>query len=288
MKIKEIFVFIILCLTFECAYGFQSGFSEFNNESCQLNHDTPSIKLNFSQKLSEKNEQKVEKNEFLVAWDYLGEHKYYHTQKPEIGGEILIVRCLPPGHYVVVAKGGVDKLNGSMIEAHVTAVNYENIILGKSTQELVESRNLVWRPMVGDEVFPVYKQIEKIVLALPKFQFSNNSLFVKQGDGGYSLDLSEEGQNILREKFGKLKNRNGRLLVEGFILTTGNRDKLRTESLMRAQTVSTFLIREFSLVPSQVVPIGYGNDWIQTGMQSVSSHYSQDLEEGIILKMLQE
>lgn len=246
---------------------------------CQHNAEPARLKLNFSQKSGKK-------NEFLVGWDFLQNHATLHTQKPEIGGEILILRCLPPGRYVVVAKGRVDRLNGSTIEAQVTSTDYDDIILGQTTQNLVESRNLIWRPMAGDEVFPVYKQIEKVVVASAKFRLSNNDLFIKEGEKGYSLTLSDEGQKLLKEKFAKLKHRNGRLLVEGFTLTSGNREKLRTESFMRAQTVSTFLIREFALEPSQVVSIGYGNDWQQTGMQPVGRYHNDGIDEGIILKIL--
>ena len=256
-------------------YSYENERNYYENTSCQVNRDS-NLKLNFSQKSNEK-------NVFVVGWNLRENHEYLHTQKPELGGEIVILRCLPPGRYVLIAKGSVDKLNGSMVEAQVNSTNYDDIILGKYTQELVESKNLIWRPMVGDEVLPVYKQIEKVLLVSPKFQLSTNDLFRQQEGGGSSLTLSDEGQNLLKEKFEQLKNRNGRLLVEGFILTTGNRDKLRTESLMRAQTVSAFLIHEFSLQPSQVVPIGYGNDWMQTGMQP-----AQDSESGIVLKMLNE
>jgi outer membrane protein OmpA-like peptidoglycan-associated protein len=254
----------------------------------EFRKDTPcregperNLKLNFSQRSNEK-------NAFLVGWNLRENHEYLHTQKPELGGEIAILRCLPPGRYVVVARGSVNKLNGSLVEAQVNAVNDNDVILGKATPEWMEAKNLVWRPMVGDEVLPIYKRINKVLVASPQFKFNRDELFVQQEGGGSTYTLSEEGQNLLKEKFERLKNRNGRLLVEGFVLSTGDKDKLRTESLMRAQTVSAFLIREYALQPSQVVPIGYGNDWMETGMQAVNNQNDINTDSGIILKMLNE
>ncbi len=265
------------------AFSNSRTFEEFQSlhTHCQENKESSHLKLDYSQKTEEK-------NQFLVGWKLKENQDYYHRQKPEIGGNILIVRCLPPGRYAVIAEGIVNRLNGKMIEASVIANNYDEIVLGKYTQNLVESGNLFTRPMVGDEVFSVNKSIQKKLVINPTFRLENNSLFTKQNEGGYSLDLSEKGQNLLREKFAQLKDKNGRLLVGGYALITGNREDIRTESLMRAQTVSTFLIREFALDPSQVVPLGYGNDWMQSGMEAVGKDYSGRAEEGIVLKMLAE
>ncbi|MES2614382.1 MAG: hypothetical protein V4591_03095 [Bdellovibrionota bacterium] len=280
--IKAIFIFLSL-LGANFVSAWQQNFDKMDSFSghCSLQRGSPNLKLNFSQKLDQNSEQK---NEFLVGWSFMDHHNYNHTQKPELGGDVVVVRCLPPGHYAMIAKGQVENLNGGMIEARVYTTNYDEPVLGKQTQNLVESRNLVWRPMVGDEVIPIYNQVAKIKIISPKFQLSTNELFIKQEDGLYSLALSDDGKNLLREKFEHFKNRNGRLLVEGFILTSGNTEKLRLDSLMRAQTVSTFLIREYSLQPSQVVSIGYGNDWLQTGMQPVGSY--PFVEEGVVLKIL--
>lgn len=285
-KIRCYAIALLVLVTSEQAFSQVDNLDSYNGRHCQLDEGVSGIKLKLSQRLNGK-------NEFLVGWKYLRGHSYHHLQKPEVGGEIAIVRCLPPGHYQVIAKGQINGLNGSMIEANVTSDASEGAVdgvtLGKATRELVESRNLVWRPMVGDEVFPIYKQIAKKILALPKFQLSNKDLFIKEEEGNYSLSLSDAGQELLREKFAQFKNKNGRLLIEGFVLTTGNRDNLRTESLMRAQTVSTFLVREFSLEPSQVVAIGYGNDWLQTGMQPVGENgLSLSENAGILLKIMPE
>lgn len=250
-----------------------------SGQMCQRQLNFPPIQLNFSQKGQGK-------NEFYVGWSYGVDHDNESWQRPQVGAEIVIVRCLPPGRYVEIARGQVERLNAQMLEATVYSSQYDEIVQGQQTQELVETRNLIWRPMVGDEVFPVYKEVRPVTVVSPKIRLNANALFLKEEDGHISLTLSQEGQDLLREKFAEFKNKSGRLLVEGFILTTGNRESLRTESLMRAQTVSTFLIREFALQPNQVVPIGYGNDWLETGMQTIEKNDLDNFESGIILKIL--
>ena len=266
------------------AFAFSRSYADSSgapNAACSLDVQARTLKLVNSQRTDEK-------NQFLVGWNFYTHQQYLHTQKPEVGGEIMILRCLPPGKYVLIAKGFVNKLNGNLVEAIVKSTNYEEIILGKETENLKESRNLIWRPMVGDAIFPVYKHIEHIALVSPLIQLKNNDLFQKMEDGSYSLDLSDEGKKIIRDKFQYFKKRSGRLLVEGFNLTYGNVDQLRTETLMRAQTVSTYLVREFGLAPSQVVAIGFGNDWKKTGMQAIARDESELSSQGVLLKMLNE
>lgn len=270
-------LFFILLFTMQSAFSIDYG----TQESTYCKPKSNSIQLNYSQK-------SLEQNEFLVGWSILSNEKLNNNQKPQLGAEITIVRCLPPNHFVVLGKGTVTNVNGGMVQAHVTSPNLVEMSLGKSSQNWIESRNLIWRPMVGDIVIPIYKHIQKALVVSPTFQFNTNDLFIKREDGTYSFTLSELGQNLLKEKFEKFKNRNGRLLVEGYNLNPGSREEMRLDSLMRAQTVSTFFIREYSLEQSRVVPVGYGNDWLQTGMQPVDTIHNLQSDDGIILKILNE
>ena len=250
---------------------------------CQFENDSDTMMANLKLKYSQKTENK---NEFLVGWNKTESHAYLHEKRPELGGEFAVVRCLPPGRYITIATGTVRKLNGNIVEGVVNALNENEVHLGKSTQERIEFRNLIWRPMVGDEILPIQKQISKVVSSLPEFKLQTNDLFLKESDNSFTYALSEEGQKYLKSKFEMIRNKRGRLLVQGFISSAGDREELRMESLMRAQTVATFLMREFSLNESQVISVGVGNDWRQPGMQPVGENESVQSESGVILKVI--
>ena len=79
---------------------------------------------------------------------------------------------------------------------------------------------------------------------------------------------------------------NGRILIEAFILASGNREQLRIESLMRAQSISKYLAGLYNIESNQIVTIGYGNDWIQSGLQPVKGWPNNNVTSGIIIRML--
>lgn len=54
---------------------------------------TQTLKLSYSQRTQNS-------NEFHVGWDIYTEKELASYQKPSIGGEVLIARCLPPGKWV--------------------------------------------------------------------------------------------------------------------------------------------------------------------------------------------
>jgi OmpA family len=226
------------------------------------------------------------KNEFRVGWNDYSESEIPSYLKPSVGGEVRIARCLPPGKWVFLGKGNVEGINGNIVEAVINGFEYQGAAPGKFPQDFVETGNMYWRPMAGDSVFPIQKNINKKTSISPRFEISSQEIFVTQELNQFSYEISKQGEELLKEKFSYFKNMNGRMLVEGFILTSGNREELRIESLMRAQAISKYLVNIFKLDQNQVIAIGYGNDWLQPGMQPVKSWPQKDITNGIILKML--
>jgi hypothetical protein len=226
------------------------------------------------------------KNEFRVGWKYYSESEIPSYLKPSIGGEVQIVRCLPPGKWVFLGKGNVEGINGNIVEAIIHGFEYQRSSPGKFPQDFVETGNMYWRPMSGDSVYPIQKYITKKIAISPRFEISAQELFVTQELNQFSYEISKQGEELLKEKFSYFKNMNGRMLVEGFILTPGNREELRIESLMRAQAISKYLTDVFKLDSNQIIAIGYGNDWLQTGMREVKSWPQKEITNGIVLKML--
>jgi outer membrane protein OmpA-like peptidoglycan-associated protein len=147
---------------------------------------------------------------------------------------------------------------------------------------------MFWQPMAGDSVFPIQRNINKKLTITPRFELSSQDIFVTLELNQYSYEISKQGENILKEKFSYFKNLSGRLLVEGFVYKSGNREELRIESLMRAQAVSKYIANNFNIDPGQVIAIGYGNDWMQPGMQPVNNWPIQNITSGIVIKMMPE
>ncbi len=237
------------------------------------------LKLDYSQRTQTK-------NEFRVGWNYYSESEVPSYLKPSVGGEVQIVRCLPPGKWVFLGKGNVEGINGNIVEAIIHGFEYQGLPPGKFPQDFVESGNMYWRPMAGDSVYPIQKNITKKLAVSPRFEISSQDIFVSQELNQFSYEISKQGEELLKEKFSYFKNMNGRMLVEGFVLAIGNREELRIESLMRAQAISKYLANVFKLDQNQIIAIGYGNDWLQTGMQPIKSWPQKEITNGIILKML--
>ncbi len=259
------------------SYFFHKSYPE--QECTPKGIPSQTLKLDYSQRTQTK-------NEFRVGWSYYSESEVPSYLKPSIGGEVQIVRCLPPGKWVFLGKGNVEGINGNIVEATIHGFEYQGMPPGRFPQDFVETGNIYWRPMAGDSVYPIQKSVTKKIAISPRFEISSQDLFVTQELNQFTYEISKQGEELLKEKFSYFKNMNGRLLVEGFVLTTGNREELRLESLMRAQAISKYLANIFKLNQNQVIAIGYGNDWLQTGMQPVKSWPQKEITNGIILKML--
>ncbi|APJ04899.1 OmpA family protein [Silvanigrella aquatica] len=259
------------------SYYFHKSFPE---QECTPNGmQTQTLKIDYSQKTQTK-------NEFRVGWHFNSEMEIPSHLMPSVGGEVQIARCLPPGRWVFLGKGNVERMNGNMIEALITGMEYKGTSPGKIPQDVVETGNMYWRPMAGDSIFPLQKYVNKKISITPKFEISSQELFVSQDLNQFSYEISKQGEDLLKEKFDYFKHKNGRLLVEGFILAAGNSDDLRIESLMRAQTIAKYLSNTFNIDSNQIIAIGYGNDWLEKGMQPVKNWPNKNITNGIILKIL--
>ncbi|KAB8031061.1 OmpA family protein [Fluviispira multicolorata] len=287
IKLSKLASFILLNISISYSCTAISLISYFFQTSYPIEECTPtglatqSIKLTYS-------ERSNIKNEFLVSWDLYSNKKIAYYQMPTVGGEVQIARCLPPGRWVFLGRGNVESINGNTVEAIIKGIDITQYPAGKYPRKFIEMGNLYWRPMAGDVVFPVEKIISRKILISPKFEIAYENIFTNLGNGNYSFDLTPEGQEYLDDKFSYFKNLNGRLEIDGFYLTSGDKEQLRLESLMRAQAVGNYLVRRFNLNPEQVVTLGYGNDWLQSGMQPVKSWPQKNLMRGVILKLLPE
>lgn len=265
-------------------FAAKSNFSHktFPEQECTPKEmDVQTLKIEYSEKTQIK-------NEFKVGWSFYSSAEIPSYLRPTVGGEVQVARCLPPGKWVYLGKGNVTGINGNIVEATINGYEYNEKSAGKIPNELAETRNMYWRPMTGDVVFPIQKNISKKLFVSPKVELSFQELFVSVDLNQYSYELSKQGEEILREKFEQFKNLNGRMLIEGFILTSGNREELRIESLMRAQSISKYLTNAFNIHESQIVSIGYGNDWLQKGMTPIKSWPNKTISHGITLRMMPE
>jgi hypothetical protein len=75
-------------------------------------------------------------------------------------------------------------------------------------------------------------------------------------------------------------------LIEGFVSSPGDKEELRIESLIRAQTVQKYFINTFQLHSSQIIAVGYGSDGLQTGMVPIKMGPNQKIMNGVRLKMI--
>jgi hypothetical protein len=259
------------------------------NQSYAIQKCTPSglhvqeLKLEYSHRFQNS-------NRYAVGWFLKSQHQVREYQKPLLGGEVFVARCLPPGKWTILGAGEVERVNGNLIEASI--VGTHNPFDGKDPglneipKSVIEFGNFYWRPMVGDRVFPIQKTLFNKLSITPKIELDTQELFVHLGNQMYSYDLSDHGKKILEKKFRLFENKRGRLLIEGFVSSPGDKEELRIESLIRAQTVQKYFINTFQLHSSQIIAVGYGSDGLQTGMVPIKMGPNQKIMNGVRLKMI--
>ncbi|WGL61236.1 hypothetical protein QEJ31_06480 [Pigmentibacter sp. JX0631] len=252
----------------------------YANEECTPKEiDPQQMKLAIVEKL-------VGSNEYKVGWDFYTGQEIPTYLRPAVGGEVQIMRCLPPGKWVFVGKGNVTGVNGNIVEALISGASDIESQYGKIPNEYITTANIYWKPMVGDTIFPIEKHINRKISISPRVEISFQDLFISSDLNQFSYEISKQGEDILKEKFNQFKKLNGRILIEAFILSSGNREQLRIESLMRAQSISKYLANLYNIESNQIVTIGYGNDWIQSGLQPVKGWPNNNVTSGIIIRML--
>ncbi len=224
-----------------------------------------------------------EEHSYLVSWQLDEEFITDSERIPQLGDEVTVARCLPPGLYQSIAKGHVDQVNGKMVTAKVTIPKNGEINLGKWSLEQAKQGNLFARPMAGDEVIPYqHKVVNHKLFISPIVVIAHEDLFEKTNSETYSFSLSEFGRSQLKEKFKVFAKTSGNLQIQGFVLKPGDPNKLREESLLRAQAVANYLVREFNLDQRKIIPIGYSNDWFNQETNTMNNLPS----EGVIIKSL--
>ncbi|MGY3802946.1 OmpA family protein [Pigmentibacter ruber] len=252
----------------------------YANEECTPKEiDPQQIKLSIVEKL-------IGNSEYKIGWNFYTEQEIPAYLRPTVGGEVQVMRCLPPGKWVFVGKGNVTGINGNIVEAVISGFSDIETQFGKIPAEFISSGNIYWKPMVGDTIFPVEKHINRKIAISPRVEIPFQDLFISSDLNQYSYEISKQGEDILKEKFSQFKKLNGRILIESFILTSGNREQLRIESLIRAQSVSKYLANLYNIESNQIVTIGYGNDWLQSGLQPIKGWPNNNITSGIIIRML--
>ena len=275
-----IYVLLISIFLEKKTYGGLRFYDDFYGSiNCSLGN-ARYVTLNYAQKYKDQ-----EKDHFLISWPQKTDQKIPAYHKPALGGLIKIMRCLPPGRFVTVAKGQVTGLNGILVEAQVEAFDYKKSVYGKVFPEEVAMGAILPRPMVGDIVLTEETNISEKLQVNPTLTFFSKDIFKSNAANSYADELSEQGKEKIKQKIEAMRGLEGELVIEGFILEQGNRDELRKRSLLRAQTVAAFIAREYQLESRLVTAIGYGNDWYQKGMV-VQSGLNKAVEDGVRLKLV--
>lgn len=229
--------------------------------------------------------ERLASNEFRVYWDLessLGSP--VHSLQPEVGGQFYVVRCMPTGRWEVVGQGALEGINGTLAEAKVTAGGQsdEKTIVANA----IQTGNLYPRPMAGDLIAPTKPIVEQRIAINRRFEFPIAQLFELGSQNMQTYNLSDEGREKIRLAMESFQNAKGRLLVEGFIHRAGSRDDLQIESQMRATSVAQFVRREFGIADNQVVAIGLGASSYETGFNVVAKWPAATVDEGIVIRVL--
>lgn len=179
-------------------------------------------------------------------------------EAPPLGAEIEIVRCLPPGRLVQVAKGRIQAAEQfhyvAQVEVPETLFKNAEILNNKS---LVARRNLYWQPMKGDKVRVLNPRVTQARRAWPKFEYSLNEIFESRpGDPGPLMSLSDTGRQKLVQSFESLADFEGRFLIEAQTFVSELDRNQPTASRYRAGAVASYLSRVFELDPDLFVVRG--------------------------------
>ncbi|MBX9703467.1 MAG: hypothetical protein K2X39_04880 [Silvanigrellaceae bacterium] len=268
-----------------------------NPSHCKLSNNNRFVALTYVfAKSSEESSQK----EFHVGWDSSVYEKIISHNKLEVGSDVLVLRCLPPGRWEYIAQGHVKQINGNSVEAEVTPYYELSSQKTSFSAHSLAKGNFFWTPMVGDIVIPNTKTIVQVKKIYPNYPLDNRDVFVKLENGTYSFEISEYGKQLLKRYFQMFLGANGRLSVGGFVNVDLDqeqipsdslskfslREKRRVESLLRAQAVASFLELEFKLQPRQLFAYGFGDDLKKLGMQEVKTWPNQDVEQGIVIRLM--
>ncbi len=200
----------------------------------------------------------------------------------QTGAEFDLLRCLPPGRWVVLGQGEVVARNGALVEGQLTVAGSARSVDRGVSDELVSSGNLYPTPMVGDMVVVRRKEIQQVKKISPRLTIPAGHLFAGGDVDGLHVELTRTGQDSLRQLLNeKFSDARGRLLIEVHAQRNGSRDKLRAETSMRAESIERFLRYEFGISKDQLVAVGHGSDAYVPGFVPVGTD-----TDFVVLRML--
>lgn len=262
-------------LTAVALYGQAQGISQ---NFC-VPRGFPDLKttVNYSKK-------KLEINSYTIGFSLASLTSFSEEEKIPVGAEVRIVRCLPPGRFVSLAQGTVQRINGRQVEAYVKSAEVDPLLWKFPEGELAAQANLFPKPMVGDFVVPLLQNVSRRLRITPKLTYPLEEIFENEKDFNNSYNISSEGELLLKQALTHFEKIRGRLAVEVFLNQEGDREALRLQSLIRAQAVASHLRRVAHLKEDQVIPIGIGSDGLESGLQTVE--FGDRVESGVTLKIL--
>lgn len=200
----------------------------------------------------------------------------------QTGAEFDLLRCLPPGRWVVLGQGEVVARNGALVEGQLTVAGSSRSVDRGVSDELVSSGNLYPTPMVGDMVVVRRKEIHQVKKISPRLTIPAGHLFAGGDVDGLHVELTRTGQDSLRQILNeKFSDARGRLLIEVHAQRNGSREKLRAETSMRAESIERFLRYEFGISRDQLVAVGHGSDAYVPGFVPVGTD-----TDFVVLRML--
>jgi hypothetical protein len=218
---------------------------------------------------------------FRVSWPATGGEPLAAADRPVLGGEVRILRCMTQGRWEVVGEGRTLGMNGESVEASVRLPggNAPRDPDGLVSLQSSVRGNHYPRPMSGDVVVPVIREARLRPRVTPRVTLDGSSLFASDA-------LTDSGREILAAEVAKFLGVNGRILVESHMTTPGERRSLRERSRMRAVAVAQFMARELGVSSERIVPLGFGSDGLTLGMHEVPRWPEGNAEERIVLRVL--
>jgi hypothetical protein len=205
------------------------------------------------------------------------------SRSPQLGAEVEIVRCLPPGKFVSIGTALVERLNGTVVEGRAknlqqTRLSQKLELGGRISVFEIESGNSALGIMVGDFVVEKAPLVQKLSVVTPKIVLDSKDLFKKNSK---NFELTLNGKEKLRKNLGQFESSYGVLLVESRVNQTGDRQVHQFNSNQQAYEVAQFLRAETG-GRIQIEWIGFGSNELTDGF--VDSIKNGD--ENITLRMV--
>jgi hypothetical protein len=206
-----------------------------------------------------------------------------NSRSPQLGSEVEIVRCLPPGKFVSIGTALVQRLNGTVVEGSAKSLMRTGSGAavetgGKISNFEIESGNSALGLMVGDFVVEKTSLVQKLSVLTPKIVLDSKDLFEKNSK---NFELTFNGKEKLRKNLEQFQSSEGVLLVESRVNLTGDRQVHQFNSNQQAYEVAQFLRAEIG-GRIQVEWIGFGSNELTDGF--VDSIKNGD--ENITLRMV--